>query len=104
MLSDHPVPLASTKKCPHCGQWTTWHQQPDDCCEHCQQVLEPHRVASEQARQALADKPRPNFELIAVNPADPLPLKLAKYVVRGGQLFFAAIIAFVVWLATVIAG
>jgi len=104
MLPDAPTPLASTKKCPHCGQWTTWQQHPDDRCEHCQQILEPHRVASNQARQAQADKPQPNFELIDINPDDPLPLKLVKYVIRGGQLFFAAIIAFIVWLVTVIAG
>lgn len=104
MPSDAPAPLSSTKKCPHCGQWTRWQQQPDDRCEHCQQVLEPHRVASEQARQALADRPDPSFVFISINPDDPLPLRLLKYMIRGGQMFFAAIVAFVVWVVTVIAG
>jgi len=96
MLPDSPTPLVSTKKCPGCGHWTNWRQQPDDRCEHCQQVLEPHRVASDRARQAMDDKAGPNLVLIDTNPADPLPLKLAKYLIRGGQLFFAVIVAFVV--------
>jgi hypothetical protein len=104
MLPDSPTPLASTKKCPHCGQWTNWQQHPDDRCEHCQQVLEPHRVANDQARQALDEKVGANLVLIDINPDDPLPLKLGKYVIRGGQLFFAAIVAFVVWFVTVLAG
>jgi|GEM_PF-5181053 len=87
MHPDLTTPLASTKKCPHCGQWTSWQQQPDDRCEHCQQTLEPHRVANDQARQALDAKSGPNLVLIDINPDDPLPLRLAKYVIRGASYF-----------------
>ena len=96
--------MSATKKCPHCGQWTEWLQQPTDLCQHCGQVLEPYRVASNEARQQLADEPISPLLLIEIKPDDNAVVKLFKYLIRGGQLAFAAFISFMLWLAAAAAG
>ncbi|GAB2787401.1 putative amidophosphoribosyltransferase [Hymenobacter luteus] len=96
--------MTATKKCPHCGRWTEWSQQPTDRCQHCGQVLEPYRVASEEARQKLSEQPLSSVMLIEIKPDDGPVVRFFKYIIRGGQLAFAAIMAFIVWLVTVLAG
>ncbi|GAB3222418.1 hypothetical protein GCM10027346_00180 [Hymenobacter seoulensis] len=96
--------MTATKKCPHCGQWTEWHQQPTDLCQHCGQVLEPYRVASNEERQQLADEPVSPLLLIEIKPDDNAVVKFFKYIVRGGQLAFAAIVSFLLWLVAAAAG
>ena len=94
----------STKKCPHCGQWSSWQQQTGDLCTHCGQPLDPQRLAGEAARREQEARPAaPGLTLIEINPEDGLLLSCLKYVVRGGQLAFAAILAFLVWLVTALA-
>jgi hypothetical protein len=95
---------SATKKCPHCGQWTAWQQQPSDCCQWCGKVLEPYRVASNQARQTLADKAMPQMLLVDIKPDDGTALRFLKRIIRGGQLAFAALVAFFVWILTVVVG
>ena len=46
----------------------------------------------------------PKVMLITIDPADPWPLRLLKYLVRGGQLLFIATLSFIVWLVTMLAG
>ncbi|GAA4352471.1 hypothetical protein GCM10023185_12190 [Hymenobacter saemangeumensis] len=97
-------PADATKKCPHCGQWTRWQQQPTDRCEHCGQVLEPYRAASDEERRKLEEKQDYNPILIEIQPDDSAVVRFFKHIIRGGQMAFAALVAFVVWLVTVIAG
>lgn len=96
--------MTATKKCPHCGHWTEWHQQPTDRCQHCGQVLEPYRVASDEARQRLSEQPISSLMLIEIKPEDGAVVRFFKYIIRGGQLAFAALMAFMVWLVTALAG
>jgi predicted amidophosphoribosyltransferase len=102
-LPTPPLPLA-TKKCPHCGQWTSWQQRPTDRCEHCGQELEPYRAASEQASQERADQAMPKIMLIEINPEDGAMLRFFKRVIQGGQLAFAGLVAFLVWVVTLVVG
>lgn len=101
MAVDYASSLPSTKKCPHCGQWSAWQQQAADRCTHCSQPLDPQRVASQQARTEQSQKP--GLTLIEIKPDDGPVLSFFKYLVRGGQLAFAAIMAFLVWLVTALA-
>ncbi|OWP62612.1 hypothetical protein CDA63_13300 [Hymenobacter amundsenii] len=106
-MSDLPVsnaPFAATKKCPHCGRWTEWHQQPTNLCQHCGQVLEPARAAADERRQQQADAPLAPVLLIEIKPDDNLFVKFFKYLIRGGQLAFAAFMAFMMWLLAAVAG
>ncbi|MBT2559379.1 hypothetical protein J7E24_16440 [Hymenobacter sp. ISL-91] len=102
---DSTTPFAATKKCPHCGRWTEWQQRPTDRCQHCGQELEPHRAAADEHRQQQADAPLSDrLMLIEIKPDDNPVIKFFKYIIRGGQLAFGALMAFFVWLVTVAAG
>ena len=94
----------STKKCPHCGQWSRWQQRAADRCEHCGQLLDPRRYAAEQACAAREAAPVSPVLLIEIKPDDNAFVKFFKYIIRGGQLAFAAIVSFFLWLAAVVAG
>jgi hypothetical protein len=97
--------LVSTKKCPFCQQWSEWDMQPDDRCAHCGKLLDPQ--ASNRARQEEAmahQKAASKVRLIQINADDSAIIRLLKWIVRGGQLLFIALLSFFIWVATVAAG
>ncbi|WP_303311710.1 hypothetical protein [Hymenobacter sp. BT730] len=98
------APLSSSKKCPHCGFWSEWRQQVDDRCERCGQLLDPVRSRSEHTREKEAKEALPGVMLIEIKPEDGKMLRFFKYIIRGGQLAFAALLAFMLWLLTALAG
>ena len=95
---------SDTKRCPHCGTWSVHQRRPDDRCTHCHELLDPHGPARDAALQKAWEWEMPRFVLIPIDPAEPLPLRLLKYLVRGGQLLFLATLSFIVWLVTVLTG
>jgi predicted amidophosphoribosyltransferase len=97
-------PLLSTKKCPHCQQWSSWQQNPDDRCAHCGELLDPRAQKNAVAREQLANQKMPTVLLVEIKPEDGAVVRFFKTIIRGGQLLFAAIMAFFVWLVTVVAG
>ncbi|WP_019947287.1 hypothetical protein [Hymenobacter aerophilus] len=104
-MPDPNAPFSATKKCPHCGRWTEWQQQPTDRCQHCGQVLEPRRAAADEHRQQQADAPlSEGLLLIEINPDENPIVKFFKYIIRGGQLAFGAFMAFMMWLLAAVAG
>ena len=98
------APLYSSKKCPHCQQWSTWQQRPDDRCEHCGELLDPQAQRSALAREEVEKQKMPSIMLIEIKPDDGAVVRFFKTIVRGGQLAFAAILAFIVWVVTVLVG
>jgi hypothetical protein len=67
-------------------------------------LLDPQRLRSEQARQQQADEPLPAFMQIHINADDSATVRFFKRIIRGGQLAFAALVSFMVWLLTLLAG
>jgi len=102
-MPDSPT-LSSTKKCPSCEQWSTWNQRGDDHCDHCGQLLDPTRYHNEQARAEREKEPVSQVILIEIDPDDNAFIKFFKYIIRGGQLAFGAIVSFFLWLVAVAAG
>ncbi|RSK44567.1 hypothetical protein [Hymenobacter perfusus] len=96
--------LEATKKCPACGYWSNWQQLTTDQCERCGQLLDPQRLRSEQEREALAQRPVSSLMLIEIKPDDKPLVRFFKHLIRGGQLAFGALMAFVLWLVTILAG
>lgn len=43
--------MRTEKKCPHCGNWTTWKKQPGDRCSSCQGLLDPKAFEDKQKRE-----------------------------------------------------
>ncbi|HEX8507805.1 MAG TPA: hypothetical protein VF630_20750 [Hymenobacter sp.] len=98
-------PLFASKKCNACQQWSTWQQNPDDRCEHCGELLDPRAQQNAQQREEVANLPsHPSLRLIEIKPDDGAFVRFLKTMARGGQLAFAAILAFIVWLVTLAAG
>ncbi|GAB3845991.1 hypothetical protein GCM10028822_05330 [Hymenobacter terrigena] len=98
------TPLFSSKKCPECQQWSTWEQHPDDRCTHCGALLDPQAQRSALAREELANQPMPAFALLEIKADDRAVVRFFKTIIRGGQLAFAALLAFIVWVVTLLAG
>lgn len=98
--------LISEKKCPHCGQWSAWQQQHDDRCRHCGQLLDPRaqRMHTFREQQRADNKKKLAALLVAVRADDPWHVRVGKRLFNGVQLVFAAIISFIIWLATAVAG
>ncbi|KAA9340080.1 hypothetical protein [Adhaeribacter soli] len=98
--------LTSSRKCPSCGQWSGWHQRPDDKCEHCQAILDPQGLKAQQESEAeaLRQKGKINLSLIEIFPSDPPFTKFYKRIIQGFQLTFFAILSFIIWLVTILAG
>jgi predicted amidophosphoribosyltransferase len=97
-------PLFASKKCPHCAHWSAWQQQPADRCEQCGELLDPQAQHWVEEQAAIARQPVPQFMLIAIKPTDGPVRRSLKYLVRGGQLAFAALMAFFLWFVTLLAG
>ncbi len=85
--------MASEKKCPGCGQWTTWDLRPSDRCTHCGQVLDARTVAEQAASEEKAEEDRAN-SFFTVKPTDRLPM----VAVRRVAFVAHAIYADIVWL------
>jgi hypothetical protein len=98
------VPLTASKKCPHCGFWSPWQQRADDRCERCGLLLDAQRLRSEKLREEQAKEPLPTFLRVEMKPDDGPVLRFFKHIIRGGQLAFAALVSFMLWLVTILAG
>ncbi|MCC3160258.1 hypothetical protein LJ737_23680 [Hymenobacter sp. 15J16-1T3B] len=97
-------PLMASKRCPHCGQWSAHQHQPDDRCEHCQELLDPFGPERAAQMEKAWKWELPPMMLLPIPPTDPAWLRGLKYLVRGGQLLFAATVSFIVWFLTTLAG
>ena len=96
----------STRKCPACGKWSDWNQNPDDLCQHCGAVLDPQGVRARQLQEeeAFRQQKNINIALIEIYPYDSAFTRFWKRIVQGFQLTLMAIISFIIWVVTVLAG
>ncbi|NEM97730.1 hypothetical protein [Pontibacter burrus] len=98
--------MNASRKCPNCGQWSRWTQNPADRCEHCQSILDPVALARQQAREERSkeDSGRFSMEFIQINPDDHWIIKFFKRIGLGFQVAFVSIISFILWLIALLAG
>lgn len=97
---------SSSRKCPTCGQWSAWHQHPDDRCEHCGNALDPQALKARQVREEdeFRQKQHFNIALIEIFPYDSGFTRFWKRIVQGFQISLMAIISFIIWVVTILAG
>ncbi|GGG02942.1 hypothetical protein [Pontibacter amylolyticus] len=98
--------MSAIRKCPNCGQWSRWTQNPTDRCEHCNSILDPVAVARQQARaeRKQEEEERYSIKFIEVNPDDPWYIQFFKRIGLGFQIAFVSIISFFIWLIALLAG
>jgi len=97
--------MKSTRKCPHCGQWSTWNQDPADRCDHCGNVLDPDALARQHASDERKEEESQRFsvDFIKIDPDDPFFLRFFKKIGLGFQVLFVAIVTFIIWLIAFLA-
>jgi hypothetical protein len=95
----------SSKKCPQCGEWSDWNGLVTDVCQHCGTLLSDKSSLSAAAR-AEEQQEKKEFEigLISIHPGDSWPVVIAKRLVQAIQISFAAIVSFLIWFLTMLAG
>ena len=100
------LPSGSARKCPSCGQWSGWRQSPDDRCEHCQEILDPQGLKARQEREIeeFRQKDKINLSLIEIYPSDSGFTRFYKRIIQGFQITFFAILSFIIWFITLLAG
>src|SRR5687768_1192425 len=98
--------MNASKKCPHCAQWSRWSQNPADRCEHCQGILDPAKVASQQVEEERkqAEDNRFTINFIEINPDDTWFTKSYKRIGLGFQIAFVSIVSLFLWLIALLAG
>ncbi|WP_210463636.1 TFIIB-type zinc ribbon-containing protein [Rufibacter roseolus] len=98
--------MSASKKCPHCGQWSGWHHNATDRCEHCQGLLDPGAFDRQQAQVARQAEEKKHFtvEFIQIDPKDPPFTKFYKSIGLGFQIAFVSIVSFILWLLALLAG
>lgn len=95
----------SLKKCPSCGEWTSWQQDIHTSCPTCDNPLSPRELNEfKKNKDEKKESHSMGIKLISISPDDSIPLMFLKRIVQGAQLLFFGIASFVVWLATIIAG
>lgn len=95
--------MAAEKKCPHCGKWTHWQNQPSDHCEHCNEILDPGTI---KLQQKWIDEKR-EFEennFYRVREGDNFLMIMVRKTAMLGHAIFAAITWFFLWFTTTFAG
>jgi hypothetical protein len=98
--------MNASKKCPNCGEWSDWNQNPTDRCEHCGSILDPVAVARQEAREERRQEEADRFtvKFIEINPDDPWYLQIIKRMGLGIQIAFVSIVSFILWLIAILAG
>lgn len=98
MKRDVKLSETSEKKCPRCGQWTTWSKQPDDHCIHCGFELMAETIEKEKLRkERFYQKPG---GLITIKGTEPGWIQGIYRAINFVYVIFVGIMAAIVWFIT----
>src|SRR5688500_17904280 len=98
--------ISGSRKCPSCGHWSPWTQDPHDRCKFCNSVLDPAGLKAQEVQEEenTRQKKQINITLIEIYPEDSAFTRFWKRIVQGFQLTLIAIISFIIWVITMVAG
>ena len=91
------MPMASEKKCPHCGQWTEWNVSMEDRCQHCNEYLMARERADDEARVERIRKDKEKF-MFTVKPTDGPLMRIARRVGYVFYVIYIAILSLITWI------
>lgn len=95
--------MAAEKKCPHCGNWTQWQNQPSDRCEHCNETLDERTV---KLQQEWLDEKREFYEknFYRIREDDGVFMVIVRKVAMVFHMIFAAITWLIMWVVMSVNG
>jgi predicted amidophosphoribosyltransferase len=99
-----PSTFQASKKCPDCGQWSDWNMEVTDTCQHCGALLSDRTSLNAASREAEENKEAFHIGLIQIHPADSWLVVAVKRMVQALQISFVAIVSFIIWFLTLLAG
>ena len=94
----------SAKKCSVCGQWSDWNMQASDTCEHCGAILDDAFLRTLQNETEPKKKNQIEIDFIQIYPTDSFLVKIGKRIILALQISFVAIVSFIIWFLTLLAG
>jgi predicted amidophosphoribosyltransferase len=87
------------KKCPYCGEWSTWNQDLRDTCDHCGKILGGKDLEYQEKRQAQKQANEEQW-IFYINESDNEFIKALK---KTGNFFYVIYMAILTFMAWVIA-
>ena len=95
----------SSKKCRYCGEWSEWNQKSTDTCEHCGALLDDEKLLRMAAREAAKNEKKPyDLAIMQIYPTDSGLVVFFKRIIQVLQFSFIAIVSFIIWVLTLVAG
>jgi hypothetical protein len=100
--------LNTIHRCPACKKFSHSNGTVEATCEHCGAYLEPVRMkeklsAQEKEMERIRKHEHPVF-WVNVKPGDSGFRRAFVRLMQGGQLFYAAIVSFILWIVALVAG
>jgi hypothetical protein len=98
--------MEDQKKCHNCGLWSEWTHHNSDKCLHCGQVLDKEAFERETRKNESDSIQLKKIEdsFLTIKNSDNLPIVFIKRIANIANAIFIAIMGFLVWLTTTIAG
>lgn len=100
---DKPFDMATDKKCPSCGQWTTWNHQLTDRCTHCNELLDKRTVEDHQRFETQL-KINDENSFFAPKPGDNPFMIAFRKTAWAVHFVYMSIVSFILWLLAWLAG
>ncbi len=91
------------KKCPHCGNWSTWNRNFNDKCDHCGKALGGRELENHEKREADIKANAENW-MFFIKESDSDFTKGLKKVGNFFYTIFMAIVSFILWLIAALPG
>ena len=89
--------MSSEKKCPNCGEWSSWSGDLDDTCDHCGAYLSPAERKNRQEKETRDRQQEENWMFHYDNDASVFE-KIYKKTGNFIYMIIMAIVSFIMWL------
>ncbi|MGF1637911.1 MAG: hypothetical protein ACFCUU_12620 [Cyclobacteriaceae bacterium] len=89
--------MPSKKKCPQCGEWSVWNENPNDTCEHCGSVLDLKSVKRMEIRAEAKALSKEKW-IFAIKDSDNGFMRFLKQVGNTTYMVFMVILSFIMGL------
>ena len=95
--------MKTEKKCPHCGDWTTWEKQPTDRCGSCNGLLDEIALKEKEEREENERSYQEN-DFLRIKETDGLGMRVVRKAAWVLHVVFAAITWAFLWMVTTFSG